>query len=65
MAGWVRNTADGRVECVAEGAAAAVDELVDFLRVGPPGSAVRDVAASVEEPTGADGFEILADRGPA
>lgn len=41
--GWVRNEEDGSVVVHAEGPAAAVDELLAFLREGPPGAAVEDV----------------------
>ncbi|WP_299441654.1 acylphosphatase [uncultured Phycicoccus sp.] len=36
LAGWARNTADGRVEVVAEGPRAAVERLVGLLREDPP-----------------------------
>ena len=36
VAGWVRNGEHGTVEVHAEGAQQAVDELLAFLRVGPP-----------------------------
>ena len=43
LSGWARNLPDGRVEVLAEGAAPAVEELLAFLRVGPPGARVDDV----------------------
>ena len=38
LVGWARNTDDGRVEVVAEGARAAAERLLSLLREGnPPG----------------------------
>jgi acylphosphatase len=36
LAGWVRNRGDGAVEAVFEGPSAAVQQMVDWCRVGPP-----------------------------
>jgi DNA ligase D-like protein (predicted 3'-phosphoesterase) len=58
--GWVRNAPDGTVAIHAEGAPAAVERLIAFLRVGPPGAAVASV--SVEE-VAAEGHEQFALRG--
>jgi acylphosphatase len=47
LRGWVMNAPDERsVELVAEGPAAALDELERLLRSGPPGSVVERVEAS-------------------
>ena len=46
--GWVRNLADGGVEAVVEGDAAAVRVVVDWCRVGPPGAHVADVVERIE-----------------
>jgi acylphosphatase len=43
LLGWVRNRPDGRVEVFAQGAEAAVDGLVDWLWLGPPGATVTGV----------------------
>lgn len=43
LLGWVRNTADGDVEIVAEGPAAAVRQLVAWCSVGPPSARVDRV----------------------
>jgi acylphosphatase len=56
VAGWVRNVPDGRVEAVFEGD--AVDELVEFCRVGPRGAVVSRVEVSDEEPEGLSSFDI-------
>jgi len=41
--GWVRNRADGAVETVLGGEAAAVETMIDRLWTGPPEAAVADV----------------------
>lgn len=35
LTGWVRNLADGRVEVLAEGPAAEIDDFLALLREGP------------------------------
>ncbi len=40
LAGWVRNTPDGRVEAIFEGEKRGVEEAVEFCRRGPPGAQV-------------------------
>ena len=53
VSGYTRNLADGRsVEVVAEGARAALEQLLDALRQGPPGSYVEGVSAAWEPSTG-------------
>jgi DNA ligase D-like protein (predicted 3'-phosphoesterase) len=58
--GWVRNSDDGSVAVHAEGEPAAVDALVAFLREGPRGVAVTDVAL---ERAKVEGHEQFAVRG--
>ena len=60
--GWVRNEDDGTVVVHAEGPEAAVEELLAFLREGPPGAAVEDVAV---EALKVEGHEQFAVRGVA
>lgn len=60
LAGWVRNTQDGTVALHAEGPPAAVEALIGFLRRGPPGAAVDDVAI---ERARVEGHEQFAVRG--
>ena len=43
LTGWIANELDGSVRCVAEGSAAALDELETLLRQGPIGAIVDDV----------------------
>ncbi len=58
--GWVRNADDGTVAVHAEGPAPAVDELVGFLRQGPPGARIGSVEV---EATKVEGHEQFAVRG--
>ena len=58
--GWVRNEDDGTVAVHAEGPVGAVDELIGFLREGPPGARVESTEA--EEVRG-EGHEQFAVRG--
>lgn len=60
MQGWVRNSEDGTVAVHAEGPAGAVETIVDFLRRGPRGAAVADVAI---EDVRIEGHEQFAIRG--
>ena len=41
LVGWARNLSDGRVEAVFAGEDAAVDDIVETCRRGPPGAQVR------------------------
>ena len=52
LTGWVRNSANGGVEVVAEGSAEALVELLTELREGPPGAWVRDVRVQWRSATG-------------
>ncbi|HEY1449472.1 MAG TPA: DNA polymerase ligase N-terminal domain-containing protein [Solirubrobacteraceae bacterium] len=58
--GWVRNEDDGTVAVHAEGGPDAIDELVAYLRDGPPGVSVQEV--SVED-VKVEGHEQFAIRG--
>jgi acylphosphatase len=49
LTGWVRNTADGRVEAVFEGEESAVDAMVSWCHKGSPYSMVEDVEVRREE----------------
>ena len=56
--GWVRNGEDGDLVVHAEGAAAAVDELVTFLRAGPPLARVAELKLERVVPEGHEQFAI-------
>jgi DNA ligase D-like protein (predicted 3'-phosphoesterase) len=58
--GWVRNGEDGAVHVHAEGSAAAVEVLLEFLRKGPRVARVADVAV---ESVKVEGHEQFAVRG--
>ena len=58
--GWVRNGEEGEVLVHAEGAEPAVEELMAFLREGPPAAGVAEVAT---ESVKAEGHEQFAIRG--
>jgi len=58
LSGWVRNLDDGRVEAWVEGPEVDVEQMLAWLRRGPPGSRVNDVQVSPVAPAGHAGFEI-------
>lgn len=45
--GWVRNEPDGSVTALIAGRPAAVDEMLQRFRKGPPGAAVSEVASEL------------------
>lgn len=59
VVGWVRNRPDGSVEFWAQGDAAAVQQLLDWSRRGPPGASVDAFNALEAEPQpGLTDFEV-------
>jgi len=58
VTGWVRNTADGRVEAWFEGSRSAVEEMLDWSRVGPPRAQVTALSIEDKVPSGATGFAV-------
>ncbi|MBU2008357.1 MAG: acylphosphatase [Chloroflexi bacterium] len=59
LVGYARNLFDGRVEVVAEGEKAALEELLRQLHLGPPGARVEGVDAEWGVATGRfRGFDI-------
>ncbi|HTC71583.1 MAG TPA: DNA polymerase ligase N-terminal domain-containing protein [Solirubrobacteraceae bacterium] len=58
LMGWVRNAQDGSVEVHGEGSAAAIEALASFLRVGPRGAAVAEVALRDVKVEGHEQFAI-------
>jgi acylphosphatase len=58
VGGWVRNTWEGTVEAVFEGAPEDVERLVAFAHRGPHGAAVDRVDVFEEDEEGLTGFSI-------
>ena len=57
--GWVANTPEGWVQCVAEGPRADLDTLLEGLREGPPAAIVERVIEAWMPATGTLGpFEV-------
>ena len=54
----MRNEPDGSVAAHVEGEPDAVNDMVVWLRKGPPASRVSNVAVREAAPTGAGSFEI-------
>lgn len=49
VAGWVRNTPDGRVEAIFEGDRADVEKMVQWCRSGSPDAQVENVDVDYQE----------------
>jgi acylphosphatase len=60
LAGWIRNTGDGGVEAVFEGAPEAVDEAIAWCRHGPRSARVDSIEVLEELPSGEQGFRVTA-----
>ena len=59
VTGWVTNNPDGSVTAWIEGADDDVDSMVSALKVGPPGSRIRDFFQEAAVPSGRfDGFDV-------
>jgi acylphosphatase len=58
LGGFVRNLGDGRVEAAFEGRPQAVEEMVEWCRLGPRGARVERVELHEEELTGERTFGI-------
>jgi acylphosphatase len=58
VSGWVRNLQDGRVEVFAVGESDLLQQLVDWLRRGPPAARVDDVVVDWGEAQAPAGFSV-------
>lgn len=52
LRGFVRNLWDGSVEVVAEGPRQSLEQLLSWLRQGPPAAQVDQVIVEWEQPSG-------------
>lgn len=58
LTGWVANRPDGRVEAQLEGERDAVDDMIAWMRQGPPAARVEDLDVEPSRPEGANSFEV-------
>ena len=58
VSGTVRNLWDGTVEADVEGAAEAVETMLEYLRTGPSAAKVEGIDVRREDPRGAEGFRV-------
>ena len=58
VAGWARNTPEGTVEAVFEGAPEAVSAMLEFVRGGPGHADVSRIEETEERPEGLHGFDV-------
>lgn len=58
LAGWVRNERDGSVRALLHGPVGVVEAMLELLRQGPPGSAVRGVAVRPAPAFEGEGFRM-------
>ena len=56
VSGYARNLPDGRVEVLACGPDAAVQQLCDWLELGPPAARVSTVVCRPDDETPPDSF---------
>jgi acylphosphatase len=57
--GWVRNIGRNTVETAAEGTREQIDQFIEMVKTGPPGSRVDEANVEYESPTGRlDGFSV-------
>lgn len=60
LGGWVRNRSDGSVEAVLQGAAEAVERMLEECRAGPAGARVTAVVVLGEVEGAFATFEVQA-----
>ncbi|MGZ8428111.1 MAG: acylphosphatase [Candidatus Deferrimicrobiaceae bacterium] len=57
--GYVRNLPERQVEAVLQGERSAVEKVIAFLREGPPGAVVTDIAVDWRDPVEPyEGFHV-------
>ena len=50
LTGWVKNTAEARVEAIFEGEKQLVEAMIEWCKIGPPSSSVEELKVTWEEP---------------
>lgn len=58
VTGWARNRFDGSVEAEIQGEPDKVEQMLEWLRTGPPGASVDAVEVSDADPQDDDAFRI-------
>ncbi|HLS15255.1 MAG TPA: acylphosphatase [Beutenbergiaceae bacterium] len=58
VTGWVRNRPDGSVQARAQGSTEAVQQLIDWCRLGPGGAAVDEVTIEDVDVEDHSSFEV-------
>ncbi|MFL6736788.1 MAG: acylphosphatase [Sphingomonas sp.] len=58
VSGWIRNRPDGHVEAHVEGDRAAVEQIIERLRKGPPAAEVDDLRTWDADVFDFTGFEV-------
>ena len=59
ISGWVRNTEEGHVECLASGTEESVNAFIAWCRRGPSAAQVTAVDVSPAESHAGSGFHII------
>jgi acylphosphatase len=59
IAGWVKNTANGNVEILAQGNEEDVKAYIHWCKQGPPKAVVTNLAVTERDDVAMEGFEIL------
>jgi acylphosphatase len=59
LRGWVRNRSEGSVEALFAGPAAAVEEMIEACRKGPPSAEVFSLERKDSDDDGVTGFHQL------
>jgi acylphosphatase len=57
LAGFARNEPDGSVTVEAEGEPAALEQITQWCRSGPPQAEIKSVTVTHIQPTGGVGFD--------
>lgn len=59
LTGWVRNTEEGDVECIASGTDEQLQRFIEWCKLGPRRAVVTAVQVSKEKEEAFDGFKVI------